>query len=155
MSSVISFAKMDWLTFKPNRKYFTLFLLQFIFIFAANAQAVSLCALTNMMLTGMLPSYLFAGEDKSKMDRLYTALPIHKKEVVIGRYFGGAVIGLSSILATALLLTVDSVVTSAFPLQEVVNGFSLSIGIFFVMMALQFPFLFQLGFIKAQNLTMA
>jgi hypothetical protein len=154
MSSVISFAKMDWLTFKPYRKYYTLFLLQFIFIFAANAHAVSLCVLTNMMLAGMLPSYLFAGEDKSKMDRLYTALPIHKKEVVIGRYFGGAVIGLGCILVTALLLTVDSTLTSAFLFQDVVNGFSVSTGIFFVMMALQFPFLFQLGFIKAQNFTM-
>jgi len=154
MSSVISFAKMDWLTFKPNRKYFTLLLLQFLFIFAANVQAISLCALANMMLAGMLPGYLFAGEDKSKMDRLYSSLPIHKKEVVIGRYFGGAVIGLGSIFVTALLLSVDSMVTSAFPLQEVVNGFSLSTGIFFIMMALQFPFLFQLGFIKAQNFTM-
>lgn len=79
---------------------------------------------------------------------------MNKKEVVIGRYFGGIIVGLICILATALLMTVDSTASSAFPLQDVINGFSLSTGVFFIMMSFQFPVLFQLGFIKAQTITM-
>ena len=152
--SIINFVKMDFLAFKQYRKYYALFLIQFIFMFVAGAQAVSLCALMNIMLAGILPNYLFAGEDKSKMARLYAALPIRKQEVVLGRYLGGVVIGLGIILVTALLLTVDSMITSAFPIQDAVNGFSLSTGIFLIFMSLQFPLLFRFGFIKAQNFTM-
>lgn len=155
MNSVFSFVKMDWITFKPYRKYFLMLAVSIAYIFADNSHAYAYSIILCVVIAGMLPLYLFAGEDKNGMVRLYAALPINKKEVVIGRYFGGIIVGLICILATALLMAVDSTASSAFPIQDVINGFSLSTGIFFIMMSFQFPFLFWLGFIKAQALAMA
>jgi len=155
MDGVRHFMKLDWLAFKPYRKYFLMLTVSVAYIFGDNGHAYAYSVIFCIVIAGMLPPYLFAGEDKSGMTRLYAALPINKKEVVIGRYFGGAAVGLICILAAALLMAVDSMASSAFPLQDVINGFGLSTGMFFIMMSFQFPFLFWLGFIKAQVFTMA
>lgn len=155
MDGVRHFVKLDWLAFKPYRKYFLMLAVSIAYIFGDNSHAYAYSIIFCIVIAGMLPPYLFAGEDKNGMARLYAALPVNKKEVVIGRYLGGVAVGLICIFATAPLMTVDSVVSSAFPLQDVINGFSLSTGIFFIMMSFQFPFLFSLGFIKAQAVAMA
>lgn len=107
----------------------------------------------SVVYTSMLVGYPFAIGDKYDLPTLYGVLPIDRSRVVTGRYafaFGiyvaTAVVGLALTFAMAAALGVSITGT------EVALLVTASLVLFVLVVALQFPLYFWLGYTKARVL---
>lgn len=107
----------------------------------------------SVVYTSMLVGYPFAIGDKYDLPTLYGVLPIDRSRVVTGRYafaFGiyvaTAVVGLALTFAMAAALGVSVTGT------EVALLVTASLVLFVLVVALQFPLYFWLGYTKARVL---
>jgi len=146
MNSVLYFAKLDMLSFKPYRKYLLMLPLAILAVFEPPILGTQL--LVFFMLTSLSP-YLFASEDKNAMHRLYALLPVSAKDIVLGRYVCCIAWGLSYIFAMTLLLCACSIF-AGMPFFNIAYSLIACTGLFLFSTAFQFPIFFKVGFIKGK-----
>jgi hypothetical protein len=151
MNSILHFAKLDMLSFKPYRKYLLLLPLAIFTVSDPRMLAVHFCIF--LMLTTLSP-YLFASEDKNSMHRLYALLPVRTKDIVWGRYLCCILGGLSYIVSMALILSACSVFTGA-SILNILYGLIACTALFLISTAFQFPIFFRMGFVKGKIAALA
>jgi hypothetical protein len=151
MNSILHFARLDMLSFKPYRKYLLLLPLAILTVSDPRMLAVHFCIF--LMLTTISP-YLFASEDKNSMHRLYALLPVRTKDIVWGRYVCCILGGVTYIFLMALLLSACSVFTGV-SIMNIINGLIACTALFLISIAFQFPIFFRLGFVKGKVAALA
>jgi hypothetical protein len=155
MNSIFNFIRLDYLSLKPYRKMLAMNLVSLIFLFIPPSftpmQRLTML-MTFLSLTAVETSpYLFASSEKTDMQRLYAALPLNKNEFVIGRYLGGILLEVGCILSVSLLACLYIVMTAPSFFPKLVLLLCTTIGLFLILMALEYPSFVQFGFAKSQT----
>lgn len=103
------------------------------------------------IVMSLLASNPFAADERGRLDTLYATLPMTRSSVVIGRYVALVVLYLAvAVLGTAatIVVLIKNESTVDYGQLGVVNVISLLI--FTVVIAVQLPFFFSVGFTRAR-----
>lgn len=150
MSKIISFMRLDFYTLKPYRKILFIYILIGGLVgFITKSFNAVFC--TFMIALIMLMTFPFSIGEKNGMDTLYSTLSLKRKNVVIGRYGFVVCMELIFIIFSSILSTV---ISKLFPLninnQEIIFTLSVMSMVFSLIVSLQYPFYFKLGYNKAK-----
>lgn len=154
MNKVLSCAGLDFKLVKPYTKSVLFLLALGIFMGFMFKSSETLSSYIMVMIM-LVMSYPFAVIDKNRLDILYGTLSISRKAIVIGRY----VFVLIFIAACTLLSFGCSVILSAIVKEEIVlSQLLLLTCVLFaavsLVVALQYPIYFKLGYAKAKIVAM-
>lgn len=99
----------------------------------------------------LVMSYPFSVGEKNGMDILYGTLPLSRKDIVTGRYL--FVIAVEAVCAALTLLCsrlLALAIGTEYILADELFAMSLLTGVFFLVVALQYPLFFKFGYNKAR-----
>lgn len=153
MSNIVKIIQLDKALLKPYYKYFfIIFLVPALLTFDYKAVVPSI--LFAMCMLSMTSSYIFSVAEKNDLNRLYGLLPVNKNDIVTGRYFFTAIMGIVSIVIMVVLdlivLTISKVIITA---EDVILGIGAGIFIYSLFTAIQLPGFFKFGAIKGRFFT--
>jgi len=155
MSKIASFVHLDFYTLKPYKKSIIL-LIVIGLILGLTLKSLSVLPAIFMMWLVMYMSYPFSIAEKNGMDTLYATLPLRRRDIVIGRF---AFVLLMEFITIAFVLLLSLLLSNLFPLpMEQSMGealFSLCVlsAVFSLLVAIQYPLYFKLGYTKAKLFT--
>lgn len=155
MHKTNSFVKLDILTVKPFLTVKTLLLLSVVCL------GITLMLKEPFLVAGMLmmygviyTSYPFAVGEKNGIDTLYLTLPLHRRQVVTGRYLFAVLLELCSAGIAAVFSAAFYLYTGkAFALTEILLLVGPCFFLFTMVSAVQLPIYFRLGYAKAKFLS--
>jgi hypothetical protein len=94
---------------------------------------------------------IFSIQEKNNLDRLYSSVSIRWKDIVLGRYI---FLFLSYIISFSMAITIYLIFipfqNKPFEFLNIIVGFSLSFLVFSVLISMQIPILFKMGYTKAR-----
>lgn len=155
MQKIIKFTKLDLQTVKPYLldKRSLIYLVLAIVLPYGNKEPISAIALV-LLFSMLLSTYPFAISDQNNLDKLYIALNIDRKTVVIGRYFTlllfyviASILGISIYVALSIFMNISLNIKEALFLTLTI------LTVMFLLQSLQFPFFFKNGYLKSKSLT--
>lgn len=153
MNRIAHFVYLDFYTINPYKK--TLYLLILVgLVMGVVIESVSTLPAIIMMGLLVVMSTPFSIGEKNGLDTLYATLPLTRKSVVTGRYafafcmeMVGAIFVLLISVALSVIFTIDLNVT------EILSSLCLLLAVFSLVISLQYPLYFKLGYTKAQPFT--
>ncbi len=125
MSNIWRFVKLDFSLARPYVKTIC-FTIALPIAFAAINRSLMTGISFAMCFTAMISRSMFSITEKNDMERLYGILPVHKSELVIGRYVFIIILG---ILALLFSLIAHPVILSS--LGETVSTFDIAVAAVF------------------------
>lgn len=150
MNKTLACVSLDLKLMKPYFKG-VLMIMGLGLIFAFSMKSTTILQSYFIMSLILIMSYPFAVGEKNKLEILYGTLSITKNNVVIGRYF--FVLALEVCGAVIILLTswvVSMIMKLEFILSEQILILCILASIFAIVVAIQYPFYFKLGYAKAK-----
>jgi len=154
MNDVLKTARLDLRVVTPYRKQ-ALMMLVFAPLLGFAPRDPAAILPISVVYTSMLVSYPFSIGDKYDLATLYGVLPVGRSQIVLGRYVFALAL-FPVLVAGGLLLTV----AAAPILDATITGTDLamlaavSLLLFSLVVALQFPIYFWLGYTKARLVAM-
>lgn len=155
MQKIIKFTKLDLQTVKPYLldKRSLIYLVLAIVLPYGNKEPISAIALV-LLFSMLLSTYPFAISDQNNLDKLYIALNIDRKTVVIGRYFTLLLFYvIASILGISIYVALSIFMNISLNIKEVLFLTLTILTVMFLLQSLQFPFFFKNGYLKSKSLT--
>lgn len=155
MKTIINFTKLDLQTVKPYLldKRSLIYLVLAIILPYGNKEPISAIALV-LLFSMLLSTYPFAISDQNNLDKLYIALNIDRKTVVIGRYLTLLLFYvIASILGLIIYILLSIFMGIGVNIKEALFLTITILTIMFILQSLQFPFFFKNGYLKSKSLT--
>lgn len=155
MSKALSFVRLDLLTIRPylSLKNLILLLAVAVFVSLSTGSASTVVGIVTVYGT-IYASYPFAVGEQNGIDALYCALAIGRRSVVVGRYLFALLMCLAFAAGALVLSGITALVQqSAFALGEAALTALLSVLIFAVILSVQLPLFFKLGYTRAKMVT--
>jgi len=151
MSKLMRFMIMDLISIKSELKSKRIFLSLLIAIAGYVSLGASGITMGLLPLVTLLATYPFAAGDNG-LDHLYATLGITRKSVVAGRYLFALAMGvLVTIVFFALGITVATILGDAVSLTDFATILTVAFMITSLIVALNLPLLFKLGFRDAKS----
>ncbi len=151
MKSILKFIRMDWMNYKPKVKVFPFYILFAVLITTEYHSIIPSIIMLGVFIYTLL-NFLFAGEEKNDMFRLYSILPTNKQEIVIGRYLLAILLSLLILIFSVFILFLEaSILSIPIPYGMTINITLLAAAFTFFSIAVIFPINYKLGFIKSQS----
>lgn len=148
MTDSIKMAKLDLITMKPQwLSYLTI--IPIILIFEFMQASITVISFTIAWAEALLVANIFIVQEKNELDRLYNSLSITSKDVVLGRYASVMLIYIISFIISISLFAI-SIRFNNINLLDTMLGFSSSFLIFSIIIGIQFPIYFKMGYIKSK-----
>lgn len=152
MTGSMKMARLDYATMKSYAK--TCLVLALITIyFAAITASITVLCFTCAWFVALMISNIFVIQEKNNLYSLYGSLSLCYKDIVCGRYIFMII---SHLLSVAMAVVVYYGFTlfsaSVFDLQECIVGVCLSILAYSVIIGVQTPIYFKMGYAKAKLL---
>jgi hypothetical protein len=98
-----------------------------------------------------MTSYTFSVCEKNKLETLYSVLPISRKMAVAGRYlFNVVFLSVFSAVELCILLVMNGVFSLGYRNLEIITLDCIIFALVIVMISVQFPLYFALGYNKAR-----
>lgn len=150
MNRIAHFVYLDYCTIKPYKQSF------YILVFVALVMGIvikSISSLPGIIMMGLLltMSFPFSVVEKNGMDTLYATLPIKRKNVVTGRYVFVLCVEIFGVVFALLLSAALSAIFSVgLNITETLFSLCLLSAAFSLVVSLQYPIYFKLGYTKAQ-----
>lgn len=155
MSKLSAFIQLDFLTIKPYLKsiWFVLGLGLVLSVVQGNAYAVIGIYMAYSML---IVSYPFAIEDKNSLNVLYSSLSIRRGHAVLGRYaFSLVLYGGITLISIFLSIMMSIVLHYELTLSAMAAVFSFGFMFFSIILSIQLPIYFRLGYTKGKMMANA
>jgi len=153
MNRIAHFIYLDFYTINAYKRSLYLLILIGLVMGVIIGSVSSLPAIIMMGILVVVSTPFSVGE-KNRLDTLYATLPLTRKSVVIGRYaftfsmeVVGAIFGLLLSVALSVIFTIDLNVT------EILSSLCIVLAVFSLVISLQYPLYFKLGYTKAQPFT--
>lgn len=148
----IKMAKLDFLTVKNQTKGYLISALFIVLVFSLMSDTFLALGLSCAWVTSLYGTMTFMVEENNCLERFYSTVSLRANDVVAGRFLstfalyaatltGGVVIFIAVFLARGL--TPDAV--------DIFTGISLSLVAFSIMMGVQTPLFFKMGYMKGRN----
>ena len=154
MNDVVKMARLDLRVILPYRRQ-ALILLAIAPVLALQTHDPRSVLPASVVYGSMLVSSPFAAADKYDLATLYGALPVARSRVVAGRYAFAFVYFLAAAaVGLVLTLAVGAVLGVTVTVPELGLLVAVSLALFALVVALQFPLYFWLGYNKARLLAM-
>lgn len=152
MSKTLSFLRLDLITIRPYLTFKNLLLLLAVGAFVIYGTQSSSVIIGIVMVYGVIyASYPFAVGEQNGIDTLYCTLPVSRRHVVVGRYLYAMVISLCFGVASIVLsFLMSKILGFSFALLESLITAAATLAIFAVVLSLQLPLYFKLGYNKAK-----
>jgi ABC-2 type transport system permease protein len=153
MNKTASFVRLDFCTLKPYIRSIYL-LIAIGLIIGISSQSLSTLSAIIMMGLMIQMSYPFSIGEKNGMDTLYATLSLRRRNVVVGRY---AFAFLTEFVAVIFIVLLSLLFSNMFSmnssLSEILFPLCLLSFLFSLMVAVQYPIFFKLGYTKAKSFT--
>lgn len=150
MSNISKLVKLDLALLKPYYKYFLVIIIAPVLMALGYKDIIPSIVFATIMIT-MTSNYTFSVVEKNDLNRLYGLLPVSKKDIVAGRYFFTAQMGLVAILISAVLNSIVLVILKVpFKIDEVIIGIGVGIILYSLFTAIQLPGFFKYGALKGK-----
>jgi hypothetical protein len=150
MTRSLRVTKLDFFTMKSQLAMY-LMLAVIVLLFAFMNSSFIVLSITCSWFVALMSSNIFAIQEKNNLNRLYESLSVNLKDVVLGRY---TFVFLNYILSFFMIIVLyfgfALFQNKGMSLQEVLLGFSLSFLIFSVIVGLQMPIFFRMGYTKGK-----
>ena len=150
MNKILPFIRLDFYTLKPY-KISLLMLLVIAVIMTMAFQSLSLLCFYLMTCLVMVTSYPFSIGETNRLDTLYATLPLNRKNVVLGRYalvlFMEVVVSLLAVIAS---FTLSIFTAMEFAALEILFYLCIASFVFTLIVAIQYPVYFKIGYNKAK-----
>ncbi len=152
MTSVLKFLKLDFYTFKSQYLSMigSLSIILFIFIVMLDSSFALLCC-TAAWFAVLLISSIFVIQEKNSLERLYSSISIKCNQVVLGRYLfiycNYFMLFFMSCIVYFLLSLFQG---NALTWDDMVLAFSLSFASFNLIIGMQVPMYFWMGYTKSR-----
>jgi hypothetical protein len=149
MKKILSFVRLDFYTLLPYLAYIIGFM---VIGFVFGLWAKSFSVLITFFLVGMLrmTGFTFSICEKNKLETLYSVLPISRKITVAGRYlFNVVFLFVFSTMELGILLVMNGVFSLGYRNLEIIALACILFALVIVMISVQFPLYFALGYNKA------
>ncbi|MFZ7131158.1 MAG: ABC-2 transporter permease [Eubacteriales bacterium] len=150
MTRSLRITKLDFYTMKSQFAMY-LILAMIVLLFAFMGSSAIVLSITCSWFVALMSSNIFAIQEKDNLNRLYGSLSVNLKDVVLGRYifiFLNYIISFFMIIVLYFGFVLFQ--NEEMNLQEVLLGFSLSFLIFSVIVGMQMPIFFKMGYTKAK-----
>ena len=151
MKNVKALMKLDWELIKSFRIWLAVFLAIAVAVTLINQTGIVFIVIWVGVFSALIMAWQFEVTDKNNLNVLYAALPTTRKSMVFARYMF-ALIFLASAIVIGLVvgLGVELIFGNEIVFDIIFMIMSLSIGIFFLMVAWQNVFFFKLGYTKGR-----
>jgi ABC-type transport system involved in multi-copper enzyme maturation permease subunit len=149
---IATFARFDTLNFtSPLRKVLPPLLVVLVASLVLPWPAAGIASAA-VVMTLLAPNH-FAGDERGRLDTLYSTLPITRRTVVLGRYTSL----ITLYLAVAALATLVAVAITALRGDDIAVDVLIAVNLgsfafFCLALAVQLPFFFALGYTRARPL---
>lgn len=150
MMGYLRMAKLDFFTMKSQFVMY-LALAAIVIVFTHMGSSIMVLCFTCSWFMALMSSNIFAIQEKNNLNRLYGSLSINLKDIVLGRYIFVCLNYVISLLGTIVLYSGFVLFQNKdLNLHEVLLGFSLSLIIFSIIVGVQMPLFFKMGYTKAK-----
>lgn len=154
MTTVFNMVKLDFFTLKSQ---FAVYLTvpAVIGMFCMMNSSILLLSITAAWLILIVNTNLFAIQEKYGLERLYSSLAITKRTFILGRYLStifNFLIGF--VVSMAMSLSVFVFNGRIMNVYEVFSAFCLSLFVFSIVLAVQLPIYFRVGYSKGRYLSL-
>lgn len=154
MKGALKITKLDTFTMKPYFSMYLLLVFLVILFSNMNTSAAVLCITCSWFIAAMA-SNLFAIEEKNNLSRLYGTLSVRLKDIVLGRYIFILLTYVLAIIGVILLsFGITFFKSKPIHMQELSLGISVSFLIFSIIVGVQMPLFFKMGYMKARFLSL-
>jgi hypothetical protein len=152
MTSIARVVGLDLRSLRPSAKVVVWVALAVAIVFSlTNRQPFLVIQLAGLLVAMLAPQYLFNNDERGRLDTLYTALGIPRRTVVAGRYatltslaVAGVAVG---IILTVILAAIFSTRLNWGSMAALALATIAAAGL---ILAVQAPFYFSLGFTRAR-----
>lgn len=153
MSAVARMTQLDLRTARPYRTQIVLMLV-LTPLLAALWRQPSIAPVMVMVMAVFVAAYPFAIGEKNDLDTLYGVLPMRRRDLVAGRYgFAMVLVVVAAVIGTLIGFALGAAMDLPFGWEEL--GYLLVVGfvIVGVVISVQFPLYFALGYTRARLIT--
>lgn len=151
---IATFARFDLLSWFPRKQ--TLLTLLFVVVIGVLLPVPGMAILAAAIVTSLMVSTPFLGDEKGRLDTLYGLLPIARSTVVTGRAISIVAYGLAAaVLATAVTLVMAAARGQQVAAELLLVALAVAAAIVGLSMALQLPVLFRIGYSRGRLVSYA
>jgi hypothetical protein len=148
MNSIFKVLKLDYCTVKTSSS--KLIMIYFISILLGLLTQPIMPIIMIMFFCVSFSGFPFSIIEKNNCERLYGILPIHKREIIIGRYLYGFISGIANLMISIILAYIIAI----FSKQQInISILSLSITLAFCYycfaISISYPIYYKIGFSKS------
>lgn len=148
MTDSLKMAKLDYLTAKSLLSMYTI---PVAFVFMYKDSTLTLVGINLAWLTALISATIFSIQETNHLERLYGSLSINVNSIVLGRYLNVGISFILSFVASAVLHSgVNLVQGKTLFLSDILLSFSISFLIFTVVVCVEIPLLFKMGYTKGR-----
>ena len=151
MSDTLKMIRLDFLTMKSQLVMY-LSLVVIVIMFEFMGSSVTVLCLNAAWFTALFLSSIFVLQEKNNLDQLYGSVSMRLREIVAGRYL---YMLLNFFLTFAAVLVIHSVISlilnRLIDFSDALLGFSVSLLVFSVIIGMQSPLFFKMGYSKAKG----
>jgi hypothetical protein len=155
MNKTLSFVRLDFITVKPYLTIKNLVIITGVTLILIYTSSNANAAIGLLMAFATLyAGYPFAIGEKSNIDVLYTTLSIRRNTVVLGRYLYALIFMIcSGLFAYVISFVFLAILQKDFGVIETIPTILVLFLFFSVVVAIQLPIYFKLGYARAKFLT--
>ena len=150
MTGALKIVKLDFLTVKSQASLY-LSLVAIILLFGFMRSSVIVLCITGAWYTALMVSNIFIIQEKNHLDRLYGSVAIRLKDIIFGRY---VFVLLNYVMSFAIIIAIYAIISSfqhkTLELSDMILGLSLSLLAFSLIVGIQMPLFFKMGYTKAK-----
>lgn len=146
---ITAFTRFDLMSWFPRTQ--TLLTLLFVAVIGVLLPVPGMAVMAAALVTSMMVSAPFLGDERGRLDTLYGVLPISRGTVVIGRTLSVVTYYLAAaVLATAVTVVVALVRGERVPAELLLIAHAVALAVVGLAMALQLPVLFRVGYSRGR-----
>ncbi|MCM1046915.1 MAG: ABC-2 transporter permease [Clostridiales bacterium] len=150
MSNSLKMARLDYFAFKSQIAAYAALILMII-MFAVMSSSFVTLIITVSWFTALLLTNIFAIQEKNELERLYAALSLNAKNIICGRYiFTFVNYILAMIVSIFIGIVISFLQNRDVNYADIILGISISLFAFTIIIGIQIPIYFKLGYTKAR-----
>jgi len=148
MNSIFKVLKLDYCTVKTS--HFKVIMIYFISVLLGLLTQPIMPIIMIMFFCVSFSGFPFSIIEKNKCERLYGILPIHKREIIIGRFLYGFISGIANLLVSIVLAYIIAIFS-----KQQIDVFILSLSItlafcyYCFAVSISYPIYYKIGFSKS------
>jgi len=148
MNSVFQALKLDFFTVKTA--YYRIIIIYFVSIFIGLSTQPMMPIILIMFFSVSFSGLTFSIIEKNKYEKLYGILPIHRREIIAGRYLYGFITGIVNLLVSIILVHILAAVSNQkIDILTIFFSITFSFCYYCFAVSMSYPIYYRFGFSRS------